>query len=595
MGMEDRPSAVTDRMEFDWPLLLVLVTERFEFSGHIECAAIFSHGALSTPLHARPDLWAVQGPHQFLDDRVGGDIKNIACDPAYPLPGATQQLTDGLKQPRFPHKVNGIYVIFLPPGHVFRRDLQAERFLHQPAMRIQHHPQRCLTASGTLQSLGQIGVEYGVNISRRGNKLSIRRELPLLQIDDMRTQVVEGLGWQRRGSGPIAAYATSHRGSIGALKQDTHLCTAHRIVVRFGIGRVIPHGQGAADRFNDGPIRQHIAAKGAIAYVARTESRRELSGRLQCLHRRNYLLIVQAIARAGLGGHLIVEAQRFRRQMELLLYQCNDPKGNAALFALKTVVAVVEIADHLEHKWTGDTVAIMASRAGGWLIPVAASPDGTVRCNGNVLRDIAPAVGLGVKAPHRHDAVVALILAMIRAPGMVHMDGVNAPGKGKLVENPGKLSQRETMKRRRHNTLLEQRTGPRRTFFHPPPSTGRARGGLRYALPTPPLLPLGRRSGQRVYAALSRNSGFDADGIRTSATRRVEMPDLHEIAPCHEVGDNPCIQTHAPIVVFRHQGRLTVRAKELHHDIGLATGLNDMTARLRDRNGKEILLPRRTD
>src|SRR4030095_3245334 len=101
--------------------------------------------------------------------------------------------------------------------------------------------------------------------------------------------------------------------------------------------------------------------------------------------------------------------------------------------------------------------------------------------------------------------------------------------------------------------------------------------------------------GQEVDAALSRNSGFDADGIRAGATRRVEMTDLHEIAPCHEAGDNPRVPTHASIVVFSHQACLTVRAKELQHDIGLATSLNDMTARLCDRKGKEILLSRRTD
>ena len=89
--------------------------------------------------------------------------------------------------------------------------------------------------------------------------------------------------------------------------------------------------------------------------------------------------------------------------------------------------------------------------------------------------------------------------------------------------------------------------------------------------------------------------GLYPDGVRTSATRRIEMPDLDEIASRHEPGDNPRIQTHAAIVIFSYQARLTVRTKELHHDIGLATSLNDMTARLCDYEGKEILLPWHAD
>jgi hypothetical protein len=117
-------------------------------------------------------------------------------------------------------------------------------------------------------------------------------------------------------------------------------------------------------------------------------------------------------------------------------------------------MAVVKIADHFEHKGPGRTIAIMPCSTGGWLIPVPSGPDGAVWRKRNVLCDVAPAIVLSVKAPHGDNAIVALILAMIGTPGMVHMHGVDAPGEGKLLEGPGELAQGKTMKWYRHSNLL---------------------------------------------------------------------------------------------------------------------------------------------
>ena len=275
----------------------------------------------------------------------------------------------------------------------------------------------------------------------------------------MRTQGIEGLWRESRVPLAIAAHAVSRRRCLHVLEEGTHLRTAHSIIIWLSISRIVPQGQVATEGFYDRPRREHVPAKGPVACVTRAKQRLPISGYLQGAHGFDHLLIIQATPWAGLGGHLVMEAQRFRSQVELLLHERNDGQRDTALFALKAIVAVVKIANHFEHKGAGRAVAIMPCGTGGWLVPVSSGPDGAIWRNRNVLRNIAPAVALGVKAPHGHNAVMALILAMVRAPGMMHMHGVNAPAEGELVERSGEFAQGQTMKWCRHSNLLPSLPG----------------------------------------------------------------------------------------------------------------------------------------
>ena len=69
------------------------------------------------------------------------------------------------------------------------------------------------------------------------------------------------------------------------------------------------------------------------------------------------------------------------------------------------------------------------------------------------------------------------------------------------------------------------------------------------------------------------------------------MTNLHEVSPGNESDRNTCIPSHTTIVILGNQVRLTVGAEQLHHDVRLPTGLNDMTALSGHCKCEEVLLP----
>jgi hypothetical protein len=124
--------------------------------------------------------------------------------------------------------------------------------------------------------------------------------------------------------------------------------------------------------------------------------------------------------------------------------------------AFEAISPMVKIPDHFKHKGTNQGIAVETRGAGRRLIPVASGPDGAIGCNGQMLRNIAPLLFLRMKPPHRFDSVEAPVLAVIRAPGMVHMDGVNAPPEGETGQEIDKLIEAELVKRLWHNHLRSQ-------------------------------------------------------------------------------------------------------------------------------------------
>ena len=170
---------------------------------------------------------------------------------------------------------------------------------------------------------------------------------------------------------------------------------------------------------------------------------------LQGAHGFDHLSIIQATPWAGLGGHLVMEAQCFRRRLN---FCCTSAMTASA----------TRRCSSSKRSWPWSKSPIISNIKGPAvrlpLCPAALAVAGSsvVRsrwCHlgqSNVLRNIAPAVALGVKAPHGHNAVMALILAMARAPGVWHMHGVDAPAEGELVERSGEFAQGQTMKWCRH-------------------------------------------------------------------------------------------------------------------------------------------------
>ena len=83
-----------------------------------------------------------------------------------------------------------------------------------------------------------------------------------------------------------------------------------------------------------------------------------------------------------------------------MLDQRHDTQRGVALGTVEGIVAAVEVADHLEHERAEIGVAVVAGGAGRGQVPVAAEPDQALGVDGDVLRNVTPAVDLGVMAPH---------------------------------------------------------------------------------------------------------------------------------------------------------------------------------------------------
>jgi hypothetical protein len=139
------------------------------------------------------------------------------------------------------------------------------------------------------------------------------------------------------------------------------------------------------------------------------------------------------------------------RQIELVQHRDDDPDHRRLLRILKRIFAAIEIADHLEHERSLARVSVVAERAGRRVIPIAPGPDAAIRRDADVLRDIRPALLLGVVFPHGFDAREAAILGAIRPPGVVHMHRVDAAGKGERANQILELLDGEFDERLGHN------------------------------------------------------------------------------------------------------------------------------------------------
>jgi hypothetical protein len=70
-----------------------------------------------------------------------------------------------------------------------------------------------------------------------------------------------------------------------------------------------------------------------------------------------------------------------------------------------------------------------------------------------MLGDVAPAVVLGVEAPHPFDRIQTAVVDMVGAPRVVHVDGIDAPREGEAAEQVFESLERETAKWFRHKDL----------------------------------------------------------------------------------------------------------------------------------------------
>src|SRR5262249_44254080 len=149
--------------------------------------------------------------------------------------------------------------------------------------------------------------------------------------------------------------------------------------------------------------------------------------------------------------HLVVEVERFNRQIKVCLEVCDDLQGCFALRPFKTVVTLIKVTNHLDHKRACNRAPAVPNRTSRRLVPVAPGPDGSVRRNGNVLSDVAPPLHLRMKTPHCLNRCQPLVLAVIRAPSVMHVDSINSPSKGESCEQIDELFERKLMKRFWHN------------------------------------------------------------------------------------------------------------------------------------------------
>ena len=90
-------------------------------------------------------------------------------------------------------------------------------------------------------------------------------------------------------------------------------------------------------------------------------------------------------------------------------------------------------------------------------------------------------------------------------------------------------------------------------------------------------------------------SSSHTDAVRTGATGRIEMANLDKVLPWNQPRRNARIPSRTAIVILGDQARLAVGAEQLHHDISLPTGLNDMAALSGHPKCAEVLLPWLTD
>ncbi len=100
----------------------------------------------------------------------------------------------------------------------------------------------------------------------------------------------------------------------------------------------------------------------------------------------------------------------------------DDLDHGRALLTVQLIAPAVEISDHLDHERTLLPRAVPAGLARRWKIPVPAGPHEALRIDGQMLRDVVPAVGVDVKITDRLNRGETLELRPCRPPRVVQMD-----------------------------------------------------------------------------------------------------------------------------------------------------------------------------
>ena len=180
---------------------------------------------------------------------------------------------------------------------------------------------------------------------------------------------------------------------------------------------------------------------------------------------------------AGLRrAQVAMEAQRLGAQTVPTLDRDDHADHRLALLPFKLVLPRVEVPDDLEHEGTGERIAVVSHRAGRRQVPAPPRPDRPVRRDGGMLGDVAPPLLLRVVAPHAQDRGVPRVVALARAPRVVHVNGRDAAldrvARDELLE----LGQRERDEPGRGHTrgALPAAGGRLASYGGSPPRRGRA-------------------------------------------------------------------------------------------------------------------------
>ncbi len=188
--MEDRARAVSHGMELERPI----TDERRSGAqltqprGDIARTSVRTDCQRRVRLHRTPDMHASQGANPFLDQRIGGEVEDVACSESRNLPGhGFEDATKRIEEAGLPNEVQRIHAVLLPPLDVLERDLQAITLADQAAVGPHGDAQRL--AGGKLRgpcrnvlANDRVDVAFGRRIR------AALLEETFTEIDDMRTQ-----------------------------------------------------------------------------------------------------------------------------------------------------------------------------------------------------------------------------------------------------------------------------------------------------------------------------------------------------------------------------------------------------------------------
>jgi hypothetical protein len=338
--VEDRAGAVPDRVQLDGRAAFrtVRVEKLRQSLGHVPRAPAGRRGALGAPLHPAPDLRATEGARGGLDQRVGGEVPDVARGrPRELAPAAAEQLLDGGHEPRLPGEEDRVHPVGPPPAGLAVRDAQAAVLVHQAAVGDEDDAQRLAARRRLGPRTWQVLGEDRVDVACIGAEAAAPRELALREVDHVRAQRVQHLGRQRgcAASGLVAR----RRARVAAIAREHRDRARIQPGVR-GLGDpAVERGIGdpAAERaqeLRDGHRRgreRPVTARGGDQ-IPRARGERLVLG----AHAGEDRVEVDPAAGTALGAvELPVKAQRVRREPEARLHPRDDLEHRVQLRAFQ--------------------------------------------------------------------------------------------------------------------------------------------------------------------------------------------------------------------------------------------------------------------